>query len=203
MPPDRRPPSARPGYTLVGIGKCTIGLTHTLEAGPPVTVGRHSDCTIAITRRPTGSADLDLISRHHALVENDPNLGWCVCDCESTNGTSILRSGLPPAIRLQASVRYPITADDIIELAASEEFQFACQTLDAIDIEPVPESDAATRRYVPSSRSSLQRIINGAAADCREFGAAGVEFFANGRSIGWREAEDATRDRKSTRLNSS
>ena len=66
------------------------------------------------------------------------------------NGTAILRQGLPPAVNLRVGVRHWLKPDDVIELAGSDEFQFAFQSLQDCD-------RASSNKTSPMRRSARGR----------------------------------------------
>lgn len=148
---------------LVGVGRCTKGLRHLLDPGQPAVIGRHADCTIVITRTPTAGDDLGQVSRRHAVVEHEADLGWGVKDCGSTNGTALLRGGLPPAVSLSPGVRHPLGSGDVIELAGSDEFQFVYHATPAAESVVVAAGEARTMRLLDATRPSLQLLHGGTA----------------------------------------
>jgi ABC-type multidrug transport system ATPase subunit/pSer/pThr/pTyr-binding forkhead associated (FHA) protein len=159
------PHNGQYGYRLVGVGGCTKGLTHLLEPGQPVVLGRDPDCTLVIRRQPRSTDDTAYVSRRHAVIEDDRDRGWCVHDAGSANGTALLRGGLPPSIRLQHGVRYELNPDDILELAGSEEFQFAYQALARPQLQPDPAT-AATQRVRSSSGPAVHVLVSGEVVEC-------------------------------------
>lgn len=112
-------------YMLVGIGKCTQGLTHLLEPGTAVVIGRHTDCTIVIAS--DVCRDVDRVSRQHAVLEDDQHR-WSVHDTGSANGTVVLAGGLPPAVQLDAGEAQTLNVNDVIELAGSRDVSFLFTT---------------------------------------------------------------------------
>jgi ABC-type multidrug transport system ATPase subunit/pSer/pThr/pTyr-binding forkhead associated (FHA) protein len=154
------PPSR---YRLVGIGKCTKGVEHELQPGRAVVIGRQSDCTIVLTRTPEADREIAHISRQHAVIESDAQHRWIVRDAGSSNGTAVLRGGLLPAIAVAKGVRQPLTADDVIELAASDEFRFAFQAIPASEDARLWDGDGRTERLIVADRPCLQLIYKGAA----------------------------------------
>ena len=123
-----------PRLRIVGIGRCTKGLHHELTSGDAIVLGRHRDCTVAITRT-LADEDGALVSRHHVVIDSDAGLGWCVYDNSSANGTRLLKRGVPPAILLEPGERHPVGPDDVIELAGSHEYQFVCQLADVTHVD--------------------------------------------------------------------
>ena len=114
-------------HRLVGIGSCTKGIVREITKGEPAVIGRQADCAVAISRASDGGAGP--ISRYHAVVEHTPDAGWRICDSSSTNGTALLRQGIPPTVRLQPAQWYPLESGDVLELAGSPDYQFVFQTL--------------------------------------------------------------------------
>src|SRR5688572_2245444 len=91
-------------HRLVGIGKCTKGVKYTFRSGKPVVIGRHASCTLVINKTPEKAGDFEYLSRLHAVVEQDSDNAWRIRDNGSSNGTAILRRGLPPAVKLSPGV---------------------------------------------------------------------------------------------------
>lgn len=149
------------GYRLVGIGKCTKGIQHVLQPGRPVVIGRQSDCTIALTRTSEANPEFAHISRQHAVLEPDTLHGWSIRDEGSTNGTAVLRGGLTPALPVAKGARQPLTADDVIELAASDEFRFVFQAIPATAEAPPWDLDGPTGRLIVADRACLQLVYKG------------------------------------------
>jgi ABC-type multidrug transport system ATPase subunit/pSer/pThr/pTyr-binding forkhead associated (FHA) protein len=158
---------------LAGIGKCTKGIARTLTPGEAVVIGRHADCTL-VCRVPADVSEAGMVSRQHAVVEQSPDGGWCVYDTGSTNGTLVLRGGIPPSIVLQPGIHYSIRSGDVIELAASADYQFALEAVLSDVPPPDPRIDGRTERLIASARASLQILRNGFAVDVIEADEHGV-----------------------------
>ena len=121
--------SSQPGrLRLTGTGAHTLGLDRVLAEGDTVVIGRHRDCTL-VCRTPTGGREGVLVSRQHAVVERRADGVWCVYDSGSANGTLLLRGGRPPSVPLEAGVPYAINPGDVIELAGSDDYQFAVERM--------------------------------------------------------------------------
>ena len=141
---------------LAGIGAHTRGLVRVLEPGETIVIGRHQDCSL-ICRTPTSGAEGALVSRQHAVVERRPDGVWSVYDSGSANGTVVLRGGRPPSIVLEPGVPCAINPGDIIELAGSEEYQFAVERV-AEAAEP-PGLPAPPRKGDPETAPSIPPIL--------------------------------------------
>lgn len=157
-------------YRLVGLGGYTVGVRQDLTDEHPVVLGRHSSCTISITGG-SEAADADALSRFHAVVERTPDQGWSICDSDSTNGTALLRHGVPPTIQLEPARHYPLEPGDIIELAGSADYQFVFQ---AVRDDPTPAS--GTQLLLRSSVRSVQQLVDGHAVAVREVAAPGIDI---------------------------
>jgi ABC-type multidrug transport system ATPase subunit/pSer/pThr/pTyr-binding forkhead associated (FHA) protein len=166
-------PSAPARLRLAGIGKCTKGLTRTLESTEAAVFGRHSDCTF-VCRPPDDAPDAALVSRQHAVIEHDGHGGWCIYDTGSTNGTLILRGGMPPSMVLEPGTKYPIAPGDVIELAGSELYQFAVQAAQAEARRRDVRAGERTERLIATARASLQILRGGVAVDAIEVDERGV-----------------------------
>src|ERR1051325_5295608 len=106
---------------LVGIGACTTELEHEMHSGEAIVLGRHEECTLAIARSSARGDHVALVSRQHAVVEDDPTLGWCVYDTGSTNGTVLLRGGYPPAVKLAPGIRHRLRPGGVVGLRGNGE----------------------------------------------------------------------------------
>ena len=160
---------------LTGIGKCTKGLARTLAPGDAIVIGRHPECTI-VCRTPADVSDGSMVSRQHAVVEQSVEGTWCVYDTGSTNGTVVLRGGLPPSIVLQPGMQVPVGPGDVIELAGSGDYQFAVETAPAEVKTPEQPVDGRTERLIASVRASLQILRSGIAVDVVEVDEHGVSI---------------------------
>ena len=160
---------------LTGIGKCTKGLARTLVPGDAVVIGRHADCTM-VCRTPADVSDGSMVSRQHAVVEQSVEGVWCVYDTGSTNGTVVLRGGLPPSIVLQAGTQVPVLPGDIIELAGSGDYQFTVDTAPVEVTKPEQPVEGRTERLIASVRASLQILRGGVAVDVVEVDERGVSI---------------------------
>jgi ABC-type multidrug transport system ATPase subunit/pSer/pThr/pTyr-binding forkhead associated (FHA) protein len=158
---------------VAGIGRLTKGLTHLLVAGDAVVIGRHSDCTL-VCRTPADASDGSMVSRQHAVVEQQPDGGWCVYDTGSTNGTVVLRGGVPPSIVLSPGTHVPVAAGDVIELAGSTDYQFAIEPAPIEVARPAEPVEGRTERLIASTRASLQILHGGVAIDVIEVDDRGV-----------------------------
>jgi ABC-type multidrug transport system ATPase subunit/pSer/pThr/pTyr-binding forkhead associated (FHA) protein len=157
---------------LAGIGRYTKGIARMLTPGEAVVIGRQADCTL-VCRVPADGSDVGMVSRRHAVVEQSPDGGWCVSDTGSTNGTLILRGGIPPSLVLQPNTKYSIQPGDVIELAGSADYQFAIES--ARLVPPRKDKfDRLTERLIASARASLQYLRNGWAIDLIEVDERGV-----------------------------
>jgi ABC-type multidrug transport system ATPase subunit/pSer/pThr/pTyr-binding forkhead associated (FHA) protein len=153
-----------PPHRLVGIGKCTKGIVCDLQPGEAVVIGRDADCTIVLTRTPEVDGDFHFISRQHAVIE-DERARWCIRDNGSTNGTALLRGGIPPAEALVSGVNHALTADDVIELARSQDFQFVFHQVDGARPQRDTVVDGRTDRLLAAEHACLQLLVGGAAID--------------------------------------
>jgi ABC-type multidrug transport system ATPase subunit/pSer/pThr/pTyr-binding forkhead associated (FHA) protein len=167
-------PAPATRYRLVGIGRLTKGLVHLLEPGHPIVIGRHPDCTIVVSRTPEDGATTGYVSRQHAVIEEHPEHGWCIHDSGSVNGTAVLRGGLPPAVTLAAGTPHRLRPDDVIELAGSEEFQFAYQAAPTEEVKPDPAVAGRTERLIALARPTLQLLRGGGAVEAIEVDEEGV-----------------------------
>jgi ABC-type multidrug transport system ATPase subunit/pSer/pThr/pTyr-binding forkhead associated (FHA) protein len=180
MTPVEPPPLPTPGgLQLAGIGRATKGLLRMLMPGDTAVIGRHPDCTL-VCRPPAGSEDGALVSRQHAVVEQDAAGTWCVYDTGSVNGTMVLRGGLPPSIVLEAGVPLPIRPGDVIELAGSDEYQFSVEPARAPAPQPAVSLGPRTERLIEAQRASLQVLEHGAAVDAVEVDADGLIIAGRG-----------------------
>jgi ABC-type multidrug transport system ATPase subunit/pSer/pThr/pTyr-binding forkhead associated (FHA) protein len=161
---------------LAGIGKCTKGLARLLTPGEPVVIGRHADCTI-VCRTPADVSDAaTMVSRQHAVVEQGSDGAWCVYDTGSTNGTLILRGGLPPSIVLQPGTHHRLALGDVIELAGSGDYQFAIEMAPA-EVKKLDQPvEGRTERLIAATRASLQILRGGVAVDVIEVDDRGVSI---------------------------
>ena len=160
---------------LTGIGKCTKGLARTLAPGDAVVIGRHAECTM-VCRTPADVSDGSMVSRQHAVVEQSVEGVWCVYDTGSTNGTVVLRGGLPPSIVLQPGTQVPVLPGDIIELAGSGDYQFSVETAPVEVTRPEQPVEGRTERLIASARASLQILRGGVAVDVVEVDERGVSI---------------------------
>lgn len=165
---------------LVGIGAATKGIFHDLEDDSPVLVGRDPGCAIVIARAAEGGAS---VSRHHAVVEWSAKSGWCVYDSGSTNGTSLLRQGIPPTIPLTVPKRYPLDPGDVIELAGSHDYQFAFQAVSS----PRRPAEDVTQRLIRVTRASVQQLVDGSAVMPQELGPEGLRVVRGAGGRLWLE----------------
>ena len=181
-------------HRLVGIGFCTKGIVRDLSRNEPAVIGRQADCAVAIRRASDGAAGP--ISRCHAVVEHAPDAGWRIRDGGSTNGTALLRQGIPPTVRLQSAQWYPLESGDVIELAGSPDYQFVFQTV------PARSSAGAggTQLLLRTNTRAVQQLVDGQAVAMSEIGRGGVRI---GRQVNgglWLEPADTTSDGASTML---
>ena len=181
LPPSAGPPPLPSRLQLAGVGRGTKGLTRVLAPGETAVIGRHPECTI-VCRPPADAGDGTLVSRQHAVVEQDTNGAWVVYDTGSVNGTMLLRGGLPPSIVLEAGVPAPIRPGDIIELAGSDDYQFSVEHARAAARRPSAPVEQRTERLIESSRASLQVLENGAAIDAGEVDATGLSIGGGGQT---------------------
>ena len=181
-------------HRLVGIGFCTKGIVRDLSRNEPAVIGRQADCAVAIVRASDGAAGP--ISRCHAVVENAPDAGWRIRDGGSTNGTALLRQGIPPTVRLQSAQWYPLESGDVIELAGSPDYQFVFQTVPA----RASAGGGGTQLLLRTNTRAVQQLVDGQAVAMTEIGRGGARI---GRQVNgglWLEPADTTWNGASTML---
>jgi ABC-type multidrug transport system ATPase subunit/pSer/pThr/pTyr-binding forkhead associated (FHA) protein len=135
---------------LVGTSDATKGLIQSLTQDVPTLIGRDPSCTVCV-----GSSDANSVSRHHAVIEWSARDGWFLYDAGSSNGTSLLKGGMPPTLFLDVSRRYSLAAGDIIEIAGPEH-QFLVQVIP----DSLPNSEA-TRLLSRPTRRAVQQLVDG------------------------------------------
>jgi ABC-type multidrug transport system ATPase subunit/pSer/pThr/pTyr-binding forkhead associated (FHA) protein len=117
-----------------------------------------------------------MVSRQHAVVEQASDGTCCVYDTGSTNGTVVLREGLPPSIVLMPGTLVPVAVGDVIELAGSDDYQFAIETAPPEAKKTEQAVDGRTERLIASARASLQVVRSGVAVDVIEVDERGVSI---------------------------
>jgi serine/threonine protein kinase/ABC-type multidrug transport system ATPase subunit/pSer/pThr/pTyr-binding forkhead associated (FHA) protein len=166
------------GYRLVGIGRRTEGLFHELSDGKASVLGRAPECSLPIPDEVGDGAKTGLISRTHAVVELTAANRWSLHDDGSTNGTALLRQGIPPTILLETARLYPLESGDVIELASCADYQFLFQSFRRDVHGGPPPTRTVFRRAV----RSVQYLIDGHAVSVHEVDFAGVHVCRAGAS---------------------
>lgn len=173
-------------YRLVGLGRATKGLAHALEHGGSAVIGRASDCALVVRLAVDGSSPP--VSRYHVVIEWEAGRGWIVYDGGSTNGTALLKNGLPPTIPLKLFTRYVLDAGDVIELAGSPDYQFIFQVMPA---EPATAGEAGAL-LVKVGRAAVQQLLDGHAVTAQAVMTGGPVIVQTPTGHAWLEPLNAS-----------
>jgi ABC-type multidrug transport system ATPase subunit/pSer/pThr/pTyr-binding forkhead associated (FHA) protein len=173
------------GYQLFGIGKSTQGLSHRLLRGEAVVIGRHPECTIVVTPDPARVEQAGQLSRRHTVLEQDASGRWYAYDAGSLNGTSVLRKGLPPATAIGTGERLFLEEGDVLELAGLPAFQFVYRRdSQAVHLTPV-DGINPTQLVFATAHPSVQRVIDGQAADLFNLDRGPLRLAGGDDWVGW------------------
>jgi ABC-type multidrug transport system ATPase subunit/pSer/pThr/pTyr-binding forkhead associated (FHA) protein len=154
-------------HRLIGIGRCAKGLKYTFQPGQSVSIGRHSNCTIILDKKPQEAGDFQYLSRRHAVIEQDSDGAWRIRDNNSSNGTAVFRRGLPPAVKVSAAGEM-LRDKDVIEFAECDHFNLEYQVVAASQEQRDSQVEGHTQRIIAADRPCLQLIHKGVAAQVLE-----------------------------------